>query len=69
MSTCHCDRGWVCEEHPRQSWPHDTCAGPGKECLNARCPYGKQALMRKALDEAHDREHYPQDVPIDLQPR
>jgi hypothetical protein len=37
--------------------------------MNARCPYGKQALVRTALDEAHDRKHYPHDAPTDLQPR
>jgi hypothetical protein len=69
MSACHCDRGWICEEHRRQPWPHEQCPGPGIECLNPRCQYGKQAIMRKALDEAHDREHYSQDVPTDLQSR
>jgi hypothetical protein len=37
--------------------------------MNPRCQHGKQALVRRALDEAHDREHYPQDVPTDLQSR
>jgi hypothetical protein len=37
--------------------------------MNPKCVYGKAALVRRALDEAHDREHYPQDAPTDLQPR
>ena len=67
MSACHCDRGWVCEEHSRQPWPHDRCHGPGRECMNVRCQYGKEALVWKPLDDAHDREHYP--LPSNLQPR
>ena len=33
--TCgKCDNGWICEEHPDLSWPHDDCGGPGVPCEN-----------------------------------
>lgn len=57
---CHCDEGWVCEEHPDQPFPHDDCSGPGVACtvVNPACPYwqGEHPL---ALDPsvAFD-EHY-----------
>jgi hypothetical protein len=38
MPSCHCERGWICEQHPGTCWPHDTCAGPGMQCENPACP-------------------------------
>src|SRR5262245_12871849 len=32
---CFCNKGWICERHPEQGWPHVGCAGPGTPC--ARC--------------------------------
>lgn len=25
--------GWICEQHPDRTWPHDNCAGPGMPCV------------------------------------
>jgi hypothetical protein len=35
---CHCDSGWVCEQHRSHGWPHDDCPGPGMPCQ--RCNPG-----------------------------
>lgn len=24
---CHCERGWICEQHPDHPWPHDHARG------------------------------------------
>jgi len=36
---CHCIRGWTCEQHSGQPWPHDDCDGPGEQCGNPDCAY------------------------------
>ena len=56
-------------EHPRQPWPHDGCPGPGMECMNPKCWYGKAALARKPIDDAITRERYPDLFPAEPQPR
>jgi hypothetical protein len=57
---CTCDEGWVCEAHPSKPWPHGDCAGPGQPCENPNCPHGQRVLARKPIDEAIDRERYPE---------
>jgi hypothetical protein len=37
--TCHCDRGWVCEDHPDRPKGHDGCDGAGSQCPNPQCPW------------------------------
>jgi hypothetical protein len=38
--TCgKCLDGWICEEHPDQPWPHDSCAGSGVPCENPACDF------------------------------
>jgi hypothetical protein len=59
MALCWCDEGWVCEEHPERPWPHDACSGPGVPCDNPACQYGRAAIARKPIDEAINRERYP----------
>jgi hypothetical protein len=39
QQTCHCEQGWICEEHPDQRYSHDNCSGPGMKCDNPRCPF------------------------------
>ena len=41
---CHCASGWICEQHPDQPWPHDDCAGRGKQCRNPHCPFWQGPL-------------------------
>ena len=53
---CHCDQGWICEEHPEKPWPHETCAGPGTRCSNPDCVWWKGAAPA-ALD-TNDWEMY-----------
>src|SRR3954447_21448863 len=31
-------RGWICEEHRDQPWPHDSGAGPEGVCDDPECP-------------------------------
>jgi len=35
---CRCERGWICEEHDDQPWPHDGCFA-GMPCTNPECPW------------------------------
>jgi hypothetical protein len=51
--TCHCDQGWICEEHPDRPWPHDECSGPGTQCHNPECSWW-QGENPKALDRPWD---------------
>jgi hypothetical protein len=38
--SCHCDHGWICEQHPLCEWPHsDDCDGLGMQCPNPECPW------------------------------
>jgi hypothetical protein len=46
---CHCDHGWICEEHPSTPYPHADCSGPGQQCNNPDCPYW-QGEHPKALE-------------------
>ena len=47
---CHCARGWVCESHSAQPYPHEGCDhGAGMPCVNALCPYW-QGTDSLALD-------------------
>jgi hypothetical protein len=32
-----CDGGFICEQHPALSWPHDECPGPGMPCDAPGC--------------------------------
>ena len=50
--TCHCEQGWICEEHPDQPYPHDSCSGPGTQCDNPECPWWK-GLSAAALRLDH----------------
>ena len=34
---CPCFKGWVCEDHPNQSWGHKSCGGAGELCRNPQC--------------------------------
>lgn len=35
--------GWVCEQHPDKSWPHDDCAGPGMFRADVRATAGPRS--------------------------
>jgi hypothetical protein len=35
--TCHCDRGWVCEEHETEPHRHNGCTSAGMQCSNPQC--------------------------------
>jgi hypothetical protein len=59
MALCWCNEGWVCEEHPERPWPHEACSGPGVPCDNPACEYGRAAIARKPIDDAINRERYP----------
>ena len=64
VGACNCVQGWICEEHPDKRMGHDEkhCGGAGMPCENPKCPHGQRALKRKPIDEAIDREWYPDDV-------
>ena len=47
--TCgKCDNGWICEEQPDLSVPHDDCGGPGVPCENPACDFSIIALVWSA---------------------
>jgi hypothetical protein len=50
-SSCHCDRGFVCEEHPNLPADHDGCRSEGVRCANPGCPWWK-GEHPAALDDA-----------------
>jgi len=37
---CHCDQGWVCEDHLDLPLEHG-CGGVGRKCDNPECPWWK----------------------------
>jgi hypothetical protein len=73
--SCHCDDGWICEQHHEKPWPHDGCGGPGMLCQDPECSVGRvkraelDATPAPALIELTTRHNSPARTPDASAPR
>ena len=53
---CYCDKGWVCEQHPGQPWPHDDCPGPRMLCADPNCIKGRVRRAERNATREPERQ-------------
>jgi len=39
LTCAKCNEGWICERHPDQPWPDESCSSPAMPCDVPTCPY------------------------------